>query len=299
MSVLPDWYDGKCMAVISNKNENRRCSIKVKNKDFCHIHVKNKIYYEERLNDIKNNDINNLNINLDSIQKDINNIVQNFYIQDFISKLNKKYETIENYNYTLMDLHESWDELNISDIILIDNEYWSLHIMVNIMTFCLNNSNMENPYPTYPQNPFTRKLLTVNSINKIKNKLLKLKREVHLSLKIFLSQPSSKIKMFYDEASKSHDGHCPKINDIFKNKLRFMIINSKNSQDLYTGMWVTKNLPLTEFEVLYKTTRETPYQIFFNNIIIENPRRIRLQHILSSYSGNYYDLFDKKFYDVL
>ena len=198
-----------------------------------------------------------------------------------------------------MDLYDSWNEIDIQNILKIDKEYWDIKILINIMTYNLNNSNMENPYPTFPNNPFNRKLIDKDSLIKIKNKIKKNKIPIHISLKTFLLQPLNSIQQFHDDAIKSKDGYSPKIIEVFQQKLRFMMINSKNSQDLYTGMWVDKNYPVTKFESLYKTAREIPYQIFFNNQIIDNPTRQKLQFLLSYYSADNYELNDKKFLEFL
>lgn len=299
MDSLESWYDGRCMALISQNGIERRCNMKVKNKEFCHKHSHKNLYDQNKLNEIRENDINILNINQTKIKKEMDTIKQENIINNFIENINKKYNELDQFEYTLMDIYNSWKDINLENIIKIDGEYWDLNIIINIMAYCINNSNMENPYSTYPSNPFTRKLFSVEALLKIKKKILELKKQIHVSLKIFLNQPIETHIKIYKEASQSHDGFSKQIIDLLKKKLRFMIINSKNSQDLYTGMWIRKNFPLTKFEALYKTVRETPYQIFINNTIIENPARNRLQYILSCCKDNYYDLYDQKFYEYL
>ena len=144
--------DGQCMSFVLNKNDKskRRCEKRCKNSDFCFVHLKKKQYYEILLENVNDN-INNKNDNIDMFTN----------IEDKISFLNN------NYSHTLMQLCDSWNDVNISDWIIVDDEYWDINILVNVITYQLNNSTMENPYPTFPNNPFNRKLFTVESLFKM------------------------------------------------------------------------------------------------------------------------------------
>ena len=42
-----------------------------------------------------------------------------------------KSELNKNFKYTLMNLYDSWNDIPLSNIILLDNEYWELGIIID------------------------------------------------------------------------------------------------------------------------------------------------------------------------
>ncbi|AYV77248.1 MAG: hypothetical protein Barrevirus23_5 [Barrevirus sp.] len=172
-----------------------------------------------------------------------------------------------------MSLHDSWSEIDKLDIIELDNEFWPLSIIINIITHQLNNSNMENPYLIYPNNPFTRIPFTITALLLIRDKVKQSNMFINITLKLLLEQPEKSIIKFYTEAQKYLDRHSILLMALLCKELRFMTINYKNSQSNYIGFWVRKNYKLTNFEKLYINLLEAPYQIICRGSIINNPYR--------------------------
>jgi len=289
------WNDGKCMSFVINKtSENRRCELKVKTNDFCHMHIKKNQYYDKLLKQNRDNIIKNLNINKKKLLNDITKIVEEHEIVNIVTNIKKRNNILDNkYDYTLMNMYNSWNDINFSNQVLIDNEYWNINIFIDTITHQLNNSTMENPYPSYPNNPFNRKPFTPKSLLSICDVLKQLKKPINITLKMLLSQTEKFIRTLYDEVKDNHDSRFSSgLLILFKKHFRFMIINSKNSQNSYVGIWTHKSFPLTDFEVMYNTFKNMPYQIVHYGHIVNNPHREILQHRLEYFKQNIFDVND-------
>lgn len=251
-----------CSAQIIDKNMNKRqCKNKCKNDRYCHIHLKNKI---EKVATVQPQPIQ-----LPPTQP----IIQ--FLDD-------------NFKHNLMDMYNSWSEIDSNEIVLMDNEYWPVTIIINHFTFQLNNSNMENPYPTFPNCPFNRVNFTVSALLNLKSKLSLLKKPINIALKLFLIQSEETLQNLYSDVDNNS------LTDLLKNNLRYMLINTKNSQDLYTGFWVSLSMKYTTFERLYIFLNSMPYQIILNGYIMENINRNIIQTKMETCITNY-DMFDNKF----
>ena len=188
-----------------------------------------------------------------------------------------KSELNKNFKYTLMNLYDSWNDIPLSNIILLDNEYWELGIIIDHISNQLNHSSMENPFPIFPNNPFNRKLFSVDALIKLKKRLMLNKSKIHITFKLLLKQSKKLLSIYYCEAQK-HDSHFSStLLKLFTKKLRFMIINELSSQGLFNGIWVQKKYPLSSFEIQYKK---------FKDIFIDNPYRDVLFNKLLSYGGD-------------
>lgn len=289
-----NWNDGKCMSIVASKKQ--KCNLKVKkNDDFCSKHNKKKDYDKYLLKKIRLNDCKKFGVKPSIIKKEmishiidneLNKKILNFKISnESMNKLND-----QKFNYSLMGLYNSWDEIKFYDQIYVDNELWDINIIINHITYQLNNSNMENPYPIYPNNPFTRKSFSPKSLMLVYNRILFLNKSVNISLKLFLSQSENFLQLFYEESLTNLDRFSRLILNLFLKNLRFMIVNCKNSQDCYIGHWVNTNHPVTQFEILYDRLKNAPYQIYENGYIVNNYRRDILRNILLSYPVDNYDL---------
>ena len=305
---MDNWNDGQCMSFVLDKTKKkRRCGNKCKNNDFCSKHIQKKQYYDQLLENIKINTIKDLNINIEKINIDINkknienteNETANEIAKIITNIKNRVNFLNNNYNYTLMYMYDSWSEIDFSHQILIDNEYWHIDILINNITQQLNNSTMENPYPTYPNNPFNRIPVTPNSILKIKQRITVLQKQIHIGLKLFLSQSNESLDEMYNAALNSNDLFSPQILALFNKNLRFMIINSKNSQDSYIGIWVHQKYPMTNFEILYTHFKNMPYQIMHHGYVINNPQRAFFSNKLASIREDQIGINNKKFFELL
>lgn len=196
---------------------------------------------------------------------------------------NKSYINYDiDFKHNLMNLYTSWSEIDKSEHITLDSEPWPIHIIISTITHQLNNSNMENPYLIYPNNPFTRKPFSPESLLILSQKIKELKIKIHITLKLLLEQPITTITRFYNESLLNLDRHSILLMALLCNHLRFMTINYKNSQNNYIGFWVRKNKKKTEFETVYANFNNAPYQIIHRGEILSNPYREHLKYLLKT-----------------
>jgi hypothetical protein len=87
----------------------------------------------------------------------------------------------------------------------------------------------------------------------------------------------------YNDALKDKDGLSISLLALLNAHFRFRIINYKNSQSSYLGMWVMKQVKSSEFELLHKRYRNCPYQLIQRGIIIPNHYRNHLKHLIDNY----------------
>lgn len=244
----------------------RYCKNKCKNNDYCHIHLK--LY-----NSVSTNNKENIT----------NTIINTTFLD-------------ENFNYTLMGLYNSWADMDENEIIYIDEEYWNIDIIVSHFTQQLNMSYMENPYPIYPNSPFTRKLFSVESLIILRDKLKELKKPVNIALKLLLTQSTDNLELIYDNVDQNN--FSKNIMDLFENNYRYMLINCKNSQNVYVGFWVNNQIPFTPFEKLYKKLKNMPYQVIFNGYLMFNDKRNVIENKIEK-CNNKYDILDAKFCEIV
>ena len=201
----------------------------------------------------------------------------------------------EHFSYTLMGLYNSWDDMDKNEIVCIDGEYWNIYIILSHFTQQLNMSSMENPYPIYPNSPFTRKLYSIESLTILKNKLKELKLPINIALKLLLNQPTDKLQLIYNDVDQNN--YSEKLLELLNFNYRYMLINSKNSQNIYMGFWVHNKTPLEPFEKLYNKLKNMPYQIIVNGYIMTNNQRDIIERKMEK-CVNKYDIHDKKFCEL-
>jgi hypothetical protein len=229
------------MSYKSKVENSIRCSRnKLENSDFCFYHNKSKIYF------VNNNKINN---------------------QDKIY-----YEKLDELNIeTLLGIYDSWKEIPQRYIIKLD-KYWDIRILVDILGNQLCASDMENPKPNLLHDPFTKRNYTKDELLTIKIKCIKESIEVYIGLKEILNNLNK-----YNIIEYGFDNELSKnIIKILEKKLRFRIINNKNSQNNYNGLWVPKIESKSIFEYLYNIYQNIPYQEFDLrfNILRNNEKKI-------------------------
>lgn len=293
-----EWNNNKCMAK-KNQRSNDICLRRTKDgEDFCQYHKKSKKYHGDFLKKRRNNFIKELRLDKKDINKEINNIKKYFFVEDIaerlFSKLDENTKLLNsNFNYTLMDLHDSWNEIdNVSRIKLADI-WWDIDILIMHFSQQLNYSKMENPYPIYPSNPFNRNIISVNDLIKFGKRITKLNKSVNIALNEFLKCDKDILEIFYNEAVNSYEGNSPSVLSMLTNKYRYKLVNNKDSQGCYVGYWVSKKEQKSEFESMYNELQITPYQIFsqIHRNIISNPRRDWLQRRLNLFEEEPVNLF--------
>jgi len=209
------------------------------------------------------------------------------YIDIIINKFKKVYkekisELNDKYEYCLLGLNNSWDDIPFYYWIYIDKMWWDIRTLNNTFTSQLNQTELENPYPIYLENPFTRNKISIDEISKIKyhNNVLKkyVNLDVHISLEKFIDL-SKKILDNIHRTTNQYDTAC-KIIKQFSKTLRFKTINYKDSQGRYCGYWVDKKEPLSTFETYYRKAisvsmiPENNIHPFFSAFIYQNVFKI-------------------------
>jgi hypothetical protein len=139
---------------------------------------------------------------------------------------------------------EEWEDIEEWRKIRFDDNYcFDLYFLIKIITDNLNSSKNNNPYPNYPQNPFSRKKLT----NK---ELLIIKRIVDDNY-IIVSEPLNIFLRNNELWNGNNDWRNRCINE-FEKKLRFKRLNNITDIDdvNINGIWVNKTLEVDTKERL-------------------------------------------------
>lgn len=241
-----NWNEKICMASLNNSII--RCKkFAIKNGDFCYNHMTKKEY---------NNDV--LQSKVKQLQPNENKYVEKYLdivIEKFEENINSSAELLnEKYQYSLFKLEDNWKNIPFIYWFYCDGLWWDIRILLQIITMQLNQSESENPYPIYPENPFTRNKICPHEIMLLSKKIEKLRQymnlNIHISLQIFFQIPETKLNILKNNSSDNEI--AMELIYIFKNYLRFKLINLKNSQGLYCGYWVKKHEELSKFEKCYR-----------------------------------------------
>ena len=263
------WYDDKCMSSITKNSIMKRCLRKSKNNsDFCGYHQRGKKYYTPLLKTVKQNDIkrNCINVNVRALNLEIKKFISLMIIDNIIQKLkdtlaSKNKLLDQKYDYNLMDMYSSWEEVSLPYQIKLDDKWCHLELVIYHITNQLNQSDMENSYPIYPTDPFTRKPLSCGSILKLKERIKLLKINVNIALNTLLNFDSITLQKCYIESLESGDRFSRLLDSELRRYLRYRLINFRNSQSNFTGHWVSLKEDKSKFENLYDAWKNTPYQI--------------------------------------
>lgn len=248
-----------CMARKNTDNPNLQCNRTVhKTTDFCKYHLRYGVYHSDIIS----------NITSQIVVKRINNM---------IDKENKRLDNSVEHN--LLGVVDTWAEVPMYRRCVLDGETFDSTIIAKHFTSQLNSSVMENPLPMYPSNPFNKQLITPESLYKLKSQI----DNTHDMFNILYTFLSLNVKSYYDEALRSTNGSCKSLISKFNNSYRYKILNCKNSQDIYTGVWIDKNTVKSQFELMYEQYVNTPFQIVdCYGDIVTNPRKIYLKRVLDS-----------------
>lgn len=246
------WYNGKCM---SKKNDGtEKCGCKaIVCQDFCKHHMEKHQYDNTVITTIKDK------IN----KKQIINKCLDKCIEIFDAKLKEKQHYMdENYLHGLFGISFSWNEVPFVYWIYLDSVWWDIRTLLGTLAFQLNQSEYEKPFPTYPENPFTRKLFDVNDLIILRNSIKRLRKSkidvnVNMAVDCFLSCGRQKLKKFCTITDK-YNMSMQIITEFF-NTMRYKIINYTNSQGCYCGYWVKKDELPSLFEQNYEKFKTLYY----------------------------------------
>jgi hypothetical protein len=158
--------------------------------------------------------------------------------------LNKENIYLYTNNYDI----QSWCDMKSTEIIKLNGNFcFGLDYILEYINNKLNSTNMNNPFPSYPLNPFTNEILTKKDLGKIKKLVLLSQKKVALPLKIFLEDESMWIENI------NYFDNYKVIDKLETYKIRYKRINAKDSQENYTGYWILNNSKFSSFEnTLYK-----------------------------------------------
>lgn len=264
----------KCMSHLNNQHPDQQCiRDAIKDRDFCKYHLRSHIYMKHPKSIIAPN------------------WKLNWCVIKLLNKLDQSIKFLDKkYDYGLLGMQTSWKEVPFVYWIKIGKDWWDIRLLVNTFTIQLNQSELEEPFAVYPTNPYTRQPLKVSELMILRDKLIDIKLPVNSSFKIFINTSKKLLMECYRSFVKNRYNASQKIISILNTKLRFRIINCKNSQSDYCGLWVSKKQKKTQFELIYQKFRLTPLQIVninhvTNDITIkENPEKIRLAKLLNKFS---------------
>lgn len=250
--------DNICKSWKNVDNKNIRCHRPVcKNSDFCKYHKRWVTYMPE------------------------------FVICD-IHKVSTRYLD-DNYIHNLFGIYDSWQEIPNIYWININNKWWDKRILLNLFANQINACDMNNPLPTYPFDPFTKRLFLPNELSQLKNSCLDMK--INIALLAFINSNVSYVYRYAHDQRKMSSIIC----NILSRTLRFRLMPNKNSQHCFNGMWVPKKYPKNEFEILYDKYINEPIQIidFSMNfpLIVNNTNVDILKNKLNAYPIQEIDLF--------
>lgn len=270
------WNNNQCMSRKNLNHPNERCIRNVvKGSDFCKYHKRDtknrkgdKKYFEPLVKTKIKQIEKFIKIKKKCSISDLKNEYQKFY-----NKLNSDYV------HNLLYIHDNWNEISIDNIVMIDNQYWNIDIILKVINQQLNSCDMSNSCPKFPYNPFNRQLFSVADIKELK----KYKKHISKYPAANTFCNDKKIKRIHNTSlTFSKYSVAVTIRESLSAKLRFKIINNKDSQGNYIGYWVPKKTKLTTFEMLYNEYIRTPPIIniggqFYNNPTIENLKNLMNQ----------------------
>lgn len=258
---MANWSDKRCMSSLKGKSE--RCKKKqLRGDDFCKTHSIERIYNKEFLNEKTK-----IHCGTDALDKYLNIVTDEFShcIENQVKYLD------EQFIHGLIGLNESWVEIPFIYWCKFGDTWWDIRTLMRTLAMQLNQSELEKPFPIFPENPFTRKKFSVSELYCLRDHILSLKQSVdptelnvHISLTKFLSLPEKFLNSIRND--KSQYNVSTKIIRKFSTTMRYKMINYKDSQGRYCGYWVKKTVQLSPFEKCYNEIITAT--VMFNNIYV-------------------------------
>jgi len=136
---------------------------------------------------------------------------------------------------------DDWSELpDWRKVVFEGNACFDMMFIVKVVSDYLNTSKNNNPYPRFPQNPFTQKELTEHDLKNIKHLLNDNYVYINPAIRTFLNNP---------ELWKNSTDWSSKMIDMFSKKLRYVRLNNIVGEELHcNGYWDEKNTPVLSGE---------------------------------------------------
>lgn len=194
------------------------------------------------------------------------------------------------FKHNLLSIYDTWKDVPINMRILFNGEWWPINLLINMFTEQLNCTKLENPYPRFPSNPFTREVYPIDQLLQMKEMISKLNYKINIVLKHFLNLPLNIMTKIYNEYCITENSFL--LRDELNHKFRFKMINSRDSQNCCIGYWSYKNDPITQFEKLLHEYYRTPLQIISAFGIFENPLIDLINYKMNNYPEEFINLYD-------
>lgn len=152
------------------------------------------------------------------------------------------------FKHCLMGICDSWSEVKYKIRLDSHNQecWWDLEVLLLHFAERLNSSNMSNPDPQWPSDPFTNVEFKKERLINMYDKIQYLDIEVNLAVKEFFKYLNSNMR--YVKINKFSSCFIK----FLEKKYRFKVINCIDSQENYMGYWVDKAVPESEFELNFK-----------------------------------------------
>jgi hypothetical protein len=261
---MANWSDKRCMSTLKGKLD--RCKRNpIKNNDFCKTHCEEHIYDEKFLQDKK----------LIHSDDDVVNKYLDLIVDNFCDELTKKQKYLDdNFIHGLIGLNDSWSEIPFMYWFKCDDTFWDIRSLVKILAMQLNQSELEKPFPIFPENPFTRKKFSIAELRSLNSRIELLKTfhrppnteelNVNIALSKFLTIPDKLLNSVRNE--RSQYSASIKIINRLSTSLRYKMINYKDSQGRYCGYWVKKTTQVSQFEKYYNEI--VTATVMYNNLYV-------------------------------
>jgi len=169
-----------------------------------------------------------------------------------------------------------------------DNSCFDLFFIIKTITSNLNESKNNNPYPQFPNNPFTRKNLLHQEILNIKRQIDDNYITVSPSLQVFLNTPS-----LWEKDQNWESNLLRK----FERTLRFKRLNTITdvSDVNISGFWVLKNTPVSKNESMILR-----YLNNFDTTVLPILKRSKKDSVSIDmyYKINQFSSFNKSFVEI-
>ncbi len=208
-------------------------------------------------------------------------------IKKILEKIEKRYHNVyapicdKLYNENLMCIYDSFQEIPLKYLVYVNNKLWDIRLLLEQWSQLLCATEMQNSSPVFPSNPYTRKNINKEDIDNIIKCLKINKLKIYKPLK-YIFENFNRISLSINY-NTNYDIKTQLIN-ILEEKFRFRLLNNKNSQDAYTGIWVDKNETWSDFEIFYNYYDKLPIQIqtLFGGLS-DNIEKIEIKKLLDNY----------------
>lgn len=199
----------------------------------------------------------------------------------------------ELYCHHLLLGEETWANVPYSHrfYIAYHNEWWPISTLIGHVTQQLNHADMNGPCIMYPSSPFNRKPYMYSDIVRLTQQWWQLGNIVHCSLQtLVLPQNRRVVLRCFERYRISNTQYDPSrsigrsICALFYQTLRYRIINATDSQRNYVGVWVYKNVPVSDFETVFRRWDSVrPFIFDQSNDLKKNPIKLFIATILQDY----------------